>query len=123
MKALVCGGRGFSDADRMTAIMDAAVKRLGITEIIQGGAPGADFLAKRWAKARSVPCSEFLADWDHFGKAAGPMRNRLMLEEGKPDLVIAFAGGAGTGNMVRIATAAGIRVIEVSGAGAVDGET
>jgi hypothetical protein len=31
----------------------------------------------------------FPADWNRFGPAAGPIRNRLMLDE-NPDLVIAF---------------------------------
>ena len=37
-----------------------------------------------------------------------------MLDEGKPDLVVAFPGGRGTAHMTRIARGAGIEVIEVS---------
>jgi hypothetical protein len=37
-----------------------------------------------------------------------------MLEEGKPDLVVAFPGGTGTANMVKQARAAGVEVLEVS---------
>lgn len=48
-----------------------------------------------------------------LGRAAGPMRNKQMLEEGKPDLVVAFPGGAGTENMVKQAKAAGIRVLRI----------
>ena len=33
-----------------------------------------------------------------------------MLAEGKPDLVVAFPGGAGTANMIEQARAAGVRV-------------
>jgi hypothetical protein len=54
-----------------------------------------------------------------MGKAwagkAGPIRKQQMLDEGKPDLVVAFPGGRGTAHMVRIARAAGIEVIEASG--------
>lgn len=44
------------------------------------------------------------------GKAAGPIRNQRMLDEGKPDLVVAFPGGRGTADMVRRAKAAGVPV-------------
>jgi Lhr-like helicase len=37
-----------------------------------------------------------------------------MIDEGKPDLVIAFPGGRGTADMVGRARKAGIRVVEIS---------
>jgi hypothetical protein len=54
----------------------------------------------------------FPADWGTFGKRAGPIRNKQMLEEGKPDLVIAFWDGnsPGTKNMIDQAQAKGISV-------------
>jgi hypothetical protein len=48
---------------------------------------------------------------------AGPLRNYQMLEEGKPDLVVAFPGGGGTKDMVRRAVKAGVSVHEVNRAG------
>lgn len=57
-----------------------------------------------------VPVRVFKADWDKHGKAAGPIRNQQMLDEGKPDLVLAFAGGKGTDDMCRRARAAGVEV-------------
>ena len=47
-------------------------------------------------------------DWKKYGKKAGPLRNQQMLEEGKPDLVVAFPGGNGTADMVRRAKKANI---------------
>jgi hypothetical protein len=56
----------------------------------------------------------FPADWNTHGKAAGPIRNRQMLKEGKPDVVLAFhedlGRSKGTADMVRAAKAAGIAV-------------
>jgi hypothetical protein len=54
---------------------------------------------------------ECKADWRKYGAAAGPIRNQRMLE-GPPDIVVAFAGGKGTADMVQRARAAGIAVIE-----------
>jgi hypothetical protein len=51
--------------------------------------------------------------YQEYGKGAGPRRNKQMIEEGNPDLVIAFPGGRGTADMINRARAAGVRVIEV----------
>ena len=56
-------------------------------------------------------------EWDELGKKAGPLRNQRMLEEGKPELVVAFPGGGGTKDMVRRAVKAGVSVHEVNRAG------
>ena len=82
-----------------------------IVELMQGGCPtGADKFASEWAaKTKVVQGYVCHADWDKHGKAAGPIRNGRMLEW-KPDMVVAFAGGAGTANMVKQAEAAGVIV-------------
>lgn len=108
---LVCGGRDFADEALLFAELDA-IPRVDV--VISGCARGADTLGERWAEARGKSIERFPADWDLHGRAAGPIRNQLMLDEGKPDLVVAFPGGRGTAHMVRIATQAGIRVREIS---------
>lgn len=87
---------------------------LNIEAIIHGGARGADEGANDWAGSEHVPARAFHADWRKHGNAAGPIRNQRMIDEGKPDIVIAFPGGRGTADMVRLAEAAGIPVIHVS---------
>jgi hypothetical protein len=67
-------------------------------------------MAGEWADVFGVPFRIFPANWKKHGRAAGPMRNQQMLDEGKPDLVIAFPGGSGTADMVRRAKAAGVPV-------------
>lgn len=79
-------------------------------EIISGKATGADMAAIEWAIMNWVPFKEFPADWDRYGNSAGPIRNQRMLDEGKPDLVLAFPGGAGTADMTRKSKTAGIEV-------------
>ncbi len=53
------------------------------------------------------------ANWDEYPRRAGIIRNREMLEH-KPDAVIAFEGGPGTANMVKIADRAGIAVYRIT---------
>jgi hypothetical protein len=113
-RVLVCGGRDYSDRDRVFAVLDKLDGGPGIDTIIEGGARGADRLAREWAYFQNVPCAVFEADWENQGSFAGPARNKRMLDEGKPDLVIAFPGGRGTADMVRKARKAGVEVVEIS---------
>jgi hypothetical protein len=92
---------------------DANGNWLSHVTIISGGATGADTVGIDWAVVNWCRFEEYPADWSQ-GKNAGPIRNAVMLEEGKPDLVIAFPGGKGTANMVKLATEANVEVIEVS---------
>ena len=86
-----------------------------ITCIIEGEAPGADTIAKAWATIRGIPYEKYPADWETYGRAAGPIRNREMLQKGQPERVIAFidkplAESRGTKNMVTISSRAGVPV-------------
>jgi hypothetical protein len=113
-KVLVCGGRDYQNRARVHQILNAAVERLGLDAVVQGGATGADLLAKEWATARRLQCETFHADWRGLGDAAGPIRNKRMLDEGKPDLVIAFPTpgepNKGTNGMIKLARDAGLTV-------------
>lgn len=113
MKVLVTGGRDYADATLVGLALNGLAREHGEITIIEGGATGADALARQWAIRRSLPCITVLADWATHGKAAGPWCNQLMLDRHKPDLVLAFPGGRGTADMVRRARAAGVPVKEV----------
>lgn len=115
MRVLICGGRNYDDSRRVYAVLDKLHAEAGVDRVIEGGARGADALARRWAEnVGAVPVDTFEADWEAHGTFAGPMRNQRMLDEGLPDLVIAFPGGRGTADMVRKARKAGVQVVEIS---------
>lgn len=109
-RVLVCGGRTYHDRARLFAVLDAAHEANPIAVLIHGAAQGADELANDWAHERGVPCDYFCADWKAHGKNAGPIRNRMMIDHGKPDIVVAFPGGRGTADMVRQAKDRGIPI-------------
>ncbi len=115
MRVLVCGGRDYCDSSTVWGRLDELRRSvpLGTMMVIQGGATGADQIAREWCGAREVPYDNFAADWNAYGKAAGPMRNQRMLDQGRPDLVLAFPGGRGTADMMRRAKTAGVRVVEI----------
>lgn len=112
MRVLVCGGRDFNDESLVMKTLDQIDRQHGIVEIVHGAARGADSLAGKWADTRFRTVTEFPANWQAHGKAAGPIRNQEMLGH-TPDLVVAFPGGRGTADMVRRAKAEGILVFEV----------
>lgn len=108
-KVLVCGGRDFADRGLVFAALDAIAAK-GPVHIIQGGAEGADGLAREWAQSRYVTLTTYHANWRKHGKGAGPIRNAVMLRESVPHVVIAFPGGRGTADMVRRAKLADVPV-------------
>jgi hypothetical protein len=117
MRILVCGGRDFSDRKTLFDALDRISAQRHPADrltVIQGGASGADHMARQWAMEQpSVWVINEPADWKTHGKAAGPIRNQKMIDEHRPDIVLAFAGGRGTADMVRRAKAAKLHVIEV----------
>lgn len=123
MKVLVCGGRDYSASDAWNwlernlkdelAFATGCHSALAIDAIIHGGARGADEGAARWGASEHVKVLAYPADWKKHGKAAGPIRNQRMIDEAKPDIVVAFPGGRGTADMINRAEAAGIQIIRV----------
>ncbi len=115
MRILVCGSRTYPIDFLLPTILDAYRAQAGYLVVIDGGARGADAHAHDWAVRREVRSDRYRADWDTHGKAAGPIRNQQMLDEGEPDLVLAFvdkplAESKGTADMVRRARKAGVPV-------------
>jgi hypothetical protein len=112
-RILVCGGRDYTDQERVFRILDKALDTFKEVIIIQGGATGADTCAKNWALSRGMLYDEYPAEWDRFGKRAGYIRNALMIDVGKPELVIVFPGGKGTDMMAKLAVDAGIQTFRI----------
>lgn len=112
MIGLVCGGRDFDDIGFLIEFMDAQHALRGFTHIIHGAARGADTIADGWALSRGIQPVRCPALCGYYGsKSAGPMRNGAMAAL-RPNVVIAFPGGAGTASMLRIAKERGIEIIE-----------
>lgn len=107
MRVLVTGGRNYDNQLRINQVLND----LHPTVIAQGGASGADRQAALWANATDTACETYPADWATHGRAAGPIRNKQMLDEFGPDLVVAFPGGTGTQDMVARAIDAGVPVV------------
>jgi hypothetical protein len=134
VRVLVCGGRSYGrvpdgcppDQIRQYAeiaarqsfllreTLDHIHQETPISVLIHGGAAGADAHADSWARSRSVTVEQFKANWRTHGAKAGPLRNQQMLDEGKPDMAVAFPGGKGTADAIKRIMAAGIKLVEVA---------
>jgi hypothetical protein len=142
VRILVCGGRKYNDRATVHHELYALCPdSVGDTPndtwlaprdmvIIHGGADGADLWADEWAILNGLVPLEFKAAWHDlsavpckvahylggatYNALAGVNRNQKMIDEGKPDLVLAFPGSTGTEDMVRRAIAAGIEVRRVT---------
>ena len=86
MRTIIAGSRSLTDP----AFIEAAVKASGfvITTVLSGTARGIDRLGEAWAKTQGLPVELYPADWEQQGKAAGMLRNRLMVS--KADALIDF---------------------------------
>jgi len=106
---LVCGDREWTDVIAIAEILAELPKD---SVIIHGCARGADTIAGNVARKLGMEVMEFPANWKGYGRAAGPIRNRQMLEEGKPHQVFAFHKdinkSKGTKDMVNISRKANI---------------
>ena len=114
MRVLICGGRKL-DLSKVADWLEEWTPPRPVSLVIYGDANGADMGGQLWAVREHIEMLCFFANWEKYGRAAGPIRNKQMLEEGKPDLVIAFPGGKGTGNMVKQAIDAGVEVQLIDG--------
>lgn len=119
MRVLVCGSRYWTRRHYLFGVLDSLHEEMQFTVVIEGEAPGADRMAALWARRHDVAVAAYPADWAEHGRAAGPIRNRRMLAEGKPDLVVAFheriSASKGTIDMMRQAGKAGVKVMLFNG--------
>lgn len=113
MRVLVCGGRSFANQYEIWRALWDLDKVSKIETIIHGGAQGVDSFAGNWARVEGRNVERYPALWSKHGRQAGWIRNKKMVNEGKPDLVLVFNGDRGTKMMQRIAMAAGVPVKEV----------
>lgn len=111
MQILITGGRDFYDQEMVFKTLDEIHSKSSISLVIHGAAKGADSLANQWAVDRSVPVDACRPDWKRFGRAAGVIRNKTMLDK-SPDLLVAFPGGRGTADMVQRARKVGLKILK-----------
>lgn len=111
---LVCGDRNWTDRAMIRAQLNSMRSFNGPFTVIHGDCRGADRIADEEARKLGIAVVPCPANWKAHGKAAGPLRNRLMLEY-RPALVWAFhdnlQASKGTKDMVKAAREAGCKIV------------
>lgn len=115
MRVIVCGSRFWNNAGIINRELNALYGEHGVhLTVIEGDARGADAIAGEWADHNMIEHLWFTADWQKYGRAAGPIRNQHMLDTTKPHLVLAFhediEHSKGTKDMIKRAKKAGVEV-------------
>jgi predicted Rossmann fold nucleotide-binding protein DprA/Smf involved in DNA uptake len=101
----VVGSRTFNNYSLLKQVLDRFV--LNVEEkpltIVSGGAKGADSLARRYCEEHNIQIVEFLPEWDKYGRGAGPIRNKKIVDYS--DFIVAFWDGCsrGTASTIRFA--------------------
>jgi len=112
MKLIIAGSRDITNYLALENAMKTSGFDKEVTEIVSGGATGADTLGERWAKEHKIRVKRFPANWDRDGKAAGPIRNKAMaVYVGESGCLLALWDGTsfGTKHMLGIAKGMGMR--------------
>jgi hypothetical protein len=86
LKVIIAGSRSITDEE----LVQRCIKFIGldVTEEVCGMAKGVDLIGRQWAFEHNIPVKEFPADWDKYGRAAGPIRNKQMGEYADAAIVI-----------------------------------
>ncbi len=111
MKIAIVGSRDYPDRARVEALVQDLPDDV---VVVTGGAVGVDRWAESVARSRGLEVEVILPDWQRYGRAAGPIRNKAIVEAA--DRVVAFWDGRsrGTRSTIELARKAG-KPVEVVG--------
>jgi len=108
----IVGSRHYNNYEEFTTVTNQIINKFGIPEnIISGGhldkggniKPGADTLAWKYATDHKINIIEHDALWDKYGKAAGPIRNKLIVDDSNIILAFLSPDSVGTKNTISLA--------------------
>lgn len=106
MKTIIAGSRSVTKLHILHEAITACPWT--ITEVISGGARGADRLGELWAKANGIPLTVMRADWSRYGLRAGALRNREMANVADALIALWDMKSRGTRDMIDVANQRGL---------------
>jgi len=108
MRTIIAGSRSIHDYEALCeAIRESGFE---ISLVLSGAADGVDALGERYAREHNIPIERFPANWNRYGRAAGPMRNRIMAQNAEALIALMHLRSPGTKNMIQTAHQAGLKI-------------
>lgn len=109
-KVIVAGTRTFNNYPLLKEKLDFFLKDKHPVMIISGGAKGADELGIKYALENHCSIFELAAEWNVYGKSAGPIRNERMAKEAQACVVFWDGISKGTASMIALAKQYGLKL-------------
>jgi hypothetical protein len=106
---VICGGREATNRINFEKFLNECTEGMTHPIIRHGGARGTDEMAHAWARKKGHDIETHLADWARFGKKAGPIRNKKMIEGAHLVCANWNCKSKGTKNTILLAKIAGIQ--------------
>lgn len=110
MRVICAGSRTIDDY----FVVQYCIEQSGfeISKMLSGCCRGVDRRAEEWAKLNRIPIDPYPANWDKYGKKAGPIRNGIMADRGDALIAILdkYAENKGTRNMIACARWYNLRI-------------
>lgn len=101
MKVIIAGSRHMPFSSYPLIALAVSRAPFEVTEVVCGLATGADMMGGKWAHENNIPIAKFPADWNKYGKGAGPIRNGEMAEYADALIVFIYNGSRGSANMLQ----------------------
>jgi hypothetical protein len=99
MKVIIAGSREITDYKAIGRAITAS--KFDITEVVCGCAIGVDRIGQTWAIANGISVKEMCADWELYGRSAGPIRNAKMADYADAAIIIWNGKSPGSLNMIK----------------------
>jgi glycerophosphoryl diester phosphodiesterase len=101
-RLIIAGCRDYNNYDTLLEAMSESgfEQKFNLIQIVSGQAQGVDKLGERWAAEHGILISCFPANWDKYGKFAGPKRNEEMANYANALLALWDYKSPGTKNMI-----------------------
>ncbi|WP_071799452.1 DUF2493 domain-containing protein [Natronohydrobacter thiooxidans] len=115
MRLILAGGRHLDDVALIRRALARAHALRPVTVLIHGGNGALGITAEDWAREMRLHVLRYPANWREFGKRAEAIRNAFMLEDSRPDMLLALPGGNDTADLVANALRARLPVIDAEG--------
>lgn len=112
-KVIIAGSRSFADYEKLKSICDSILPNQYSEpriSILSGTSSGSDSLGERYANERGYTLNIYPANWEQYGKAAGPIRNRQMVEDADAAIIFWDGQSKGTKNLIEQANKRGLKV-------------